>query len=139
MDSHQITPKACISSTACRCISSMRSVVYHQAAGKYTLARDEIQGRNAPLMICTALRAVMIYQACGLDKKIPRTRFSVFFCWGTGILNQVLHQGSTCAKNLKCKTSATELRGGSHRIIQTKKQKRGASPLFCFLAGAQGF
>ena len=41
--------------------------VYHQAAGKYTLARDDIQGRNAPLMICTALRAVMIYQACGLD------------------------------------------------------------------------
>ena len=27
------------------CISSTRSVVYHQATGKYTLARDEIQGR----------------------------------------------------------------------------------------------
>ena len=27
------------------CISSTRSVVYHQATGKYTLARDEIQQR----------------------------------------------------------------------------------------------
>ena len=48
-----ITPKACISSATCCGISSTRSVVYHQAAGRYTLARDEIQGRNAPLMIYT--------------------------------------------------------------------------------------
>ena len=41
--------------------------VYHQAAGRCTLTRDEIQ--PAGLMIYTALRAVMIYQACGLDKK----------------------------------------------------------------------
>ena len=27
----------------------MRSIVYHQVAGKYTLARDEIQGRLAAL------------------------------------------------------------------------------------------
>ena len=27
----------------------MRSIVYHQAAGRYTLARDEIQGRRAAL------------------------------------------------------------------------------------------
>ena len=27
----------------------MRSIVYHQAAGGYTLARDEIQGRLAAL------------------------------------------------------------------------------------------
>ena len=54
-----ITPKACI--------SSMRSIVYHQhevlyiikPQAKCTLARDEIQGRNAPLMICTARRAAM--------------------------------------------------------------------------------
>ena len=51
------------------CISSTRSVVYHQAAGRCTLARDEIQPKG--LMICTALRAAMSYQACGLDKKIP--------------------------------------------------------------------
>ena len=31
------------------CISSTRSVVYHQATGKYTLTRDEIQGRRAAL------------------------------------------------------------------------------------------
>ena len=30
-------------------------------------------------MICTARCAAMICQACGLDKKIPRTLFSVFF------------------------------------------------------------
>ena len=34
---------------------------------KCTLARDEIQPEG--LMIYTTLRAVMIYQACGLDKK----------------------------------------------------------------------
>jgi len=28
------------------------------------------KGGKPPLMICTTLRAVMIYQACGLDKKI---------------------------------------------------------------------
>ena len=33
------------------CISSTQSVVYHQAAGRYTLTRDEIQGRSSPLMI----------------------------------------------------------------------------------------
>ena len=31
-----------------------------------------------PLIICTALRAVMIYQACGLDKK-EATRSGCFF------------------------------------------------------------
>ena len=32
-------------------------------------ASDEIQGRKAPLMIYDALRAAIIYQACGLDKQ----------------------------------------------------------------------
>ena len=32
-----------IINSARNCISSTRSVVYHQAAGRYTLARDEIQ------------------------------------------------------------------------------------------------
>ena len=54
-----------IINSARNCISSTRSVVYHQAAERYTLARDEIQGRIAPLMIYTLLRAVMIYQAYG--------------------------------------------------------------------------
>ena len=31
------------------CISPTRSVVYHQAAGRYTLTRDDIQGRFADL------------------------------------------------------------------------------------------
>ena len=50
------------------CISPTRSVVYHQAAGKYTLARDEIQGRLAALDDIHDC-VVMIYQACGLDKQ----------------------------------------------------------------------
>jgi hypothetical protein len=62
-----ITPMACISSRRMLCISPTQSVVYllfvgrtrqmtqdtasgmHQAAGKYTLTRDEIQGRRADL------------------------------------------------------------------------------------------
>ena len=52
--------------------------VYHQAAGGYTLTRDEIQPEG--LMICTALRAVMICQACGLDIKIPKAfAFGIFW------------------------------------------------------------
>ena len=47
------------------------SIVYHQAEDRYTLPRDEIQPEG--LMICTALRAAMICQACGLDKKHVRT------------------------------------------------------------------
>ena len=74
-----ITPKACISSATCCGISSMRGIVYHQAAGKYTLARDEIQGRIAPLMIYAALRASMICQACGLDKQKTKP-FGLVFC-----------------------------------------------------------
>ena len=50
------------------CISSTRSVVYHQAAGKYTLTRDEIQGWQATLNDIHDC-VVMIYQACGLDKQ----------------------------------------------------------------------
>jgi hypothetical protein len=46
----------------------MRSIVYHQAAGKYTLARDEIQGRLAALDDIHDC-VVMICQACGLDKQ----------------------------------------------------------------------
>ena len=48
-------------------------------------------------MICTALRAVMICQACGLDKKIPRTKFSVFFGWGTGIRTPVMTESESVA------------------------------------------
>ena len=38
----QITPKACISSATCCGISSMRSIVSHQAAGGCTLTRDDM-------------------------------------------------------------------------------------------------
>jgi len=43
--------------------------VYHQADRNTHLRCDEIQGRCAPLMIYTALRAVVIYQACRLGYK----------------------------------------------------------------------
>ena len=58
---------AFLTSATCCGISSMRSIVYHQAAGRCTLARDEIQPEG--LMICTARCAAMICQACGLDKQ----------------------------------------------------------------------
>ena len=43
------------------------------------------KGGSPPLMICTARCAAMVYQACGLDKKIPRTLFSEFFGGEGGI------------------------------------------------------
>ena len=61
--------------------------VYHQPVGldiikpqgRYSpKGADEIQGRLAALDDIHDC-VVMIYQACGLDKKIPRTLFSVFF------------------------------------------------------------
>ena len=51
--------------------------VYHQAAGEYTLMRDEMQPEG--LMIYTTLRAVMIYQACGLVKKREASVKLLFF------------------------------------------------------------
>ena len=42
------------------CISPTRSVAYHQAAGRSSpKGADEIQGRNAPLMMYAALRVAM--------------------------------------------------------------------------------
>ena len=67
-------------------IINSKGIVYHQhkvlhlikPQGKCTLARDEIQPEG--LMICTTLRAVMICQACGLDKKIPKAfAFGIFW------------------------------------------------------------
>jgi len=49
--------------------------VYHQAADRCTLARDEIQGRLAALDDIHDC-VVMICQACGLDKK----RYFRLFC-----------------------------------------------------------
>ena len=69
-----ITPKACISSATCCGISSMQSIVYHQAAGRSSPeGADEIQGRHAALDDMHDC-VVMIYQACGLDKKIRQVK-----------------------------------------------------------------
>ena len=77
--------------------------VYHQCEALYII---KPQGharwggmRYSPkgLMICTARCAAMIYQACGLDKKIPRTKFSVFFGWGTGIRTPVMTESESVA------------------------------------------
>ena len=57
--------------------------VYHQAVEKYTLKRDEIQPIG--LTIYTALRAVMIYQAYGLDKKRTKHQLRSFLVTRTGI------------------------------------------------------
>ena len=65
------------------CISSTRSVVYHQAAGRYTLARDEIQGRPAALDDIHDC-IVMICQACGLDKKFDKSKLVEFLAYPIG-------------------------------------------------------
>ena len=52
--------------------------VYHQCEALYIIKPQvdarwcvmRYKGGSPPLMICTALRAAMICQACGLDKKI---------------------------------------------------------------------
>ena len=66
------------SATGCG-ISSTRSVVCNQAEGESSpKGADEIQPEG--LMIYTARCAVMIYQACGLDKKIPKAfAFGIFW------------------------------------------------------------
>ena len=43
------------------------------------------KGGEPPLMICTALRAAMICQACGLDKKIPVPQNEDFLVETTGL------------------------------------------------------
>ena len=63
-----------IINTKC-CISSIRRFYARFRVMRY-------KGGIPPLIIYTALRTVMIYQSCGLDKKIPRTLFSVFFGGG---------------------------------------------------------
>ena len=68
-----ITPKAWI--------SSRRSLAYHQHEVLNIIKPQEnarwrvmrYKGGLPPLMIYAALRASMICQACGLDKKIPKT------------------------------------------------------------------
>ena len=67
----------------------MRSIVYHQAAGRCTLSRDEIQGRLAALDDIHDC-VVMICQACGLDKKI-RILSNADFLAGAGGLEPATH------------------------------------------------
>ena len=55
------------------------SLVYHQTAKRYTASRDDIQPKG--LMISTALRAVMIYQTCGLDKNKKADALHQLFCF----------------------------------------------------------
>ena len=75
--------EACISSipkelhiinTKC-CISSSRRQDARWRVMRY-------KGGLPPLMICTALRAVMIYQACGLNKKNRQVETCRFFWQG---------------------------------------------------------
>ena len=72
-------------------IINFEEIAYHQHGvlyliklqAKYTLSRDEIQPEG--LMIYTALRAVMICQACGLDKKIDKLKLVDFLVRKTGL------------------------------------------------------
>ena len=55
-------------------------IIKLQAYARYRVMICRPKGR----MICTALRAVVIYQACGLDKKTSKPRFGCFL---------VIHRG----------------------------------------------
>ena len=65
-------------------IINSEGVASHQAAGQYTLTRDEIQKRRAAFDDIHAY-GVMIYQACGLDKKILFAVRTEFFGGATQI------------------------------------------------------
>ncbi len=66
----EIKAKPCISSIPQGIASHQNEVLYiikSQVNTRYRVMR--YKGGTPPLMIYTALRAVMIYQACGLDRK----------------------------------------------------------------------
>ena len=81
--SHKSRRKPCISSATCCGISSIRSIVYHQAAGNARWRVMRYKGGLPPLMIYTTLRAAMICQACGLDKKSRILLIRLFCLWAT--------------------------------------------------------
>ena len=83
----QITALPWISSATCCGISSMRSIVYHRAAGRCTLVRYEIQGRFTALDdIHLASRGDdMPSKPAGLDKKIHKSKLVEFFGSGIGV------------------------------------------------------
>ena len=65
-------------------------------------------------MICTALRAVMIYQACGLDKKRSnfwQTKVASFFGAGDEARTRYLHLGKVALYQM------SYTRVGTFRII----------------------
>ena len=55
----------------------LRYIIKPQENARWRVMR--YKGGEPPLMKYATLRAAMICQACGLDKKIPRTKFSEFF------------------------------------------------------------
>ena len=69
-----INTKCCISSATCCGISSSRRGMH--------ASRDEIQGRKAPLMIYTTLRAVMICQAAAWIATKEKSSLSTAFFFG---------------------------------------------------------
>ena len=70
-------------------IINSEGIAYHQHEVLYIIKPQEnpapkglmrYKGGLPPLMIYTALRVSMIYQACGLDKKIPKANaFGIFW------------------------------------------------------------
>ena len=69
-------------------IINSEGIAYHQHEVLHIIKPQEnpapkglmrYKGGEPPLMIYTALRASMIYQACGLDKKILKAMLSGFF------------------------------------------------------------
>ena len=59
----------------------MRSIAYHQAAGKYTLARDEIQPRRGWWYAPHVVRRWYAKPAAWINKKRTFGRQKFSFCW----------------------------------------------------------
>ena len=86
--SHQITPKACLSTATCCGMESSQSYVWNHGNAVYGInpkvvtLNTRFERYHARLRRNSMQRAsaLITYQSFGLDKKIPRTMFSEFFC-----------------------------------------------------------
>ena len=76
-----ITPKACISSMRSIVYHPQLVAVYHQTAGRYTLARDEIQPRRGWWYTPHFARWWYTKPAAWINKKRTFGRQKFSFCW----------------------------------------------------------
>ena len=80
-------------------IRNLLRYIIKPQGGSSPKGADEIQGRIAPLMIYAALRASMIYQACGLDEKIRILSNADFLAGAEGLEPTTPSFGDWCSTN----------------------------------------